>query len=142
MGSPLQTVIGTAAAAMLVGALGCRSAPTRTVAPPQQEQAARPAVAAANYDKAMIKAIQVRWLQLLDARGYGGGVKGRMVVEFNVRSDGSVSDISIVESDLPPEFAQLCQAAIRDVAPFAAWPDDLRQQIGKDERVVRFTFAF
>jgi outer membrane biosynthesis protein TonB len=137
-----ESVIAIGAMVLLAITAGCKSSPRRSVAPPLREAAANPAVTAASYDKAMIKAIQVRWLQLLDERGYGGGVKGRMVVEFNQRSDGGVSDISVLESDLPAAFAQLCQAAIRDVAPFAAWPDDLRQQIGKDERVVRFNFAF
>jgi TonB family protein len=140
-------MIGLSAAGIFLVTQGCRSSARgpalhQSQPVPQAEHAQTPAVTAANYDKVMIKAIQVRWLQLLDARGYGGGVKGRMVVEFNIRTDGTVSNINVVESNLPPQFAQLCQAAIRDVAPFAPWPNDLREQIGKDERTVRFNFSF
>src|SRR5262245_45736803 len=75
----------------------------------------------ANYDKGMIKAIQVRWMQLLDKRGYGGGVKGHLAIGFNLHSDGSVSDVKVAESDVAPSLAALCERAIKDVSPFAPW---------------------
>jgi hypothetical protein len=114
----------------------------RPTSAPPLEASAPPASTTATYDKAMIKSIQVRWMQLLDQRGYGGGVKGRMVVQFNLRSDGSVSDITIIENNLPASFAVLCESAIKDVSPFSRWPDPMRREVGKDQRTVRFNFSF
>jgi hypothetical protein len=137
-------------AVLLVAVTACRSKPhvqssivsDRPTSAPAREASAPPASTAATYDKTMIKSIQVRWMQLLDQRGYGGGVKGRMIVQFNLHSDGSVSDVTILENNLPVSFALLCESAIKDVSPFSPWPDSMRREIGKDQRTVRFSFSF
>ncbi len=130
--------------ALLLAAPSCK-APAAKPPPPvpaKTEPGPPSSTSPGDYDKAMIKAIQVRWLQLLDERGYGGGIKGSMTVEFKVHANGAVSDVAIVQSDLDPFFSALCQAAIRDVTPFPPWPEAMRREIGKDERTVRFSFRF
>jgi TonB family protein len=65
-----------------------------------------------------------------------------MILEFHLHANGSVSEVTVVESKIDPILAELCQAAVKDVAPFAPWPDEMRRQIGKDDRIVRFNFNF
>jgi hypothetical protein len=94
------------------------------------------------YDLELIEAIQNRWYQLLDEKGYAYDQSGKVVVEFHLKYDGRVTDVHIVERNVSEIFGFICQRAIEEPAPFAPWPSDMRRFINADFRDITFTFYY
>ncbi len=94
------------------------------------------------YDRQLIEAIQNRWYNLLDSKDFSRDRTGRVVVEFRLNFDGRITDMKVVENDVDELLSYVCQRAILDPAPYAAWPGDMRRLIGADYREVRFTFFY
>jgi hypothetical protein len=98
------------------------------------------------YDLALIDAVSQSWYHLLDQTRYASDTHGKVVIQFNLRSDGSITDLKIAgdtADDVPGGiWAIICQAAIENAAPFARWPSDMLHEIGSDLRDVRFTFYY
>jgi hypothetical protein len=94
------------------------------------------------YDAAIIAAIQKRWYDLLDDRDLPRGEVGRVVLQFRLRSDGRITDMREVESDVSSTLGWMCRRAVEEPAPYAEWPSDLRRLVGKDYREVRFVFHY
>jgi hypothetical protein len=93
------------------------------------------------YDAAFIEAVEQRWFDLLDGRGYAQGSQGRVTLEFRLKYDGRVIDMNVVENTAGEVLGLFCQKAVLDPAPFAAWPSDMRRMLG-DTRQIRFTFYY
>jgi outer membrane biosynthesis protein TonB len=95
------------------------------------------------YDAALIEAVQKRWYDLLDERKYAGEKEGKVVLQFHLNQDGSVSHVQTVESSVGAILAILCQNAVRDPAPYGTWPSDMRRMVAPANfREVRFTFYY
>ncbi len=98
------------------------------------------------YDDALIDAVTQSWFNLLDQTRYASDSHGKVVIQFNLHSDGSVTDLKIAgdtADDVPGGiWAIVCQSAIDKAAPFARWPSDMYHEIGSTTRPVRFTFYY
>ncbi len=94
------------------------------------------------YDAAIIAAVQNRWYDLLDSRNYARDRVGMVTLRFRLNSDGSISELAFVENTVDLALGLLCQSAIKDPAPYAHWPNDMRRLIGADYREVTFTFYY
>ena len=98
------------------------------------------------YDARVIAAIEQHWYDLLDSQNFTQDHGGRVVVQFHLNSDGKISDLHIVQSDVGPVLSDLCQAAIREPGPYEAWPQAMYRRIktesGNDYREVQFTFFY
>ena len=94
------------------------------------------------YDAAIIAAVQNRWYDLLDSRNYARDRTGKVTLRFHLNADGGVSEIAFMENTVDLALGLLCQSAIKDPAPFAPWPSDLRRLVGADYREVTFTFFY
>ena len=64
------------------------------------------------------------------------------MVEFQLHSDGYVTDVKVLESNVGELHSTFCQLAIQKPAPFKRWPDGMRKEIGRDYRQLRFTFFY
>jgi len=95
----------------------------------------------ASYDQAIINAIAKRWYDLLDASTTPTR-PGEVVLEFRLHSDGRVTDLRVVETDVGDVLALFCQKAVSDPSPFEKWPPDMRRMISKDYRDIRFAFFY
>ena len=93
------------------------------------------------YDKALVDAIASRWYTLLDERDYASDSRGKVVLRFRLHYDGRVSDVDMAENTAGEVLGLLCQKAVQDPAPFAAWPSDMRRTLG-DIRNIQFTFYY
>jgi hypothetical protein len=93
------------------------------------------------YDAAIIAAIQARRYNLLDNTPFTQRM-GKVVLEFHLNVDGSVTELHMVENEVGENLAGLCQRAIADPSPFGQWPEDMRKKVGKDYREVLFTFYY
>ena len=94
------------------------------------------------YDQALIEAISQRWYDLLDSRNNAGYSPGRVVLKFQLKYDGTVTDVMVVESNVDPIMRYLCQKAVMDPAPFERWPGDMRRMVGGDVRFLTFAFYY
>jgi outer membrane biosynthesis protein TonB len=94
------------------------------------------------YDRAIVEAVQNRWYDLLGERQFTGEGTGKVVLRFNLNSDGSISQMKLVESTVDYTLALICQSAVRDPAPYGPWPGDMKRLVGADHREVTFTFYY
>lgn len=92
------------------------------------------------YDAAFIAAVQKRWYDLLDSAQFAQR-SGKVVLEFRLTHDGRITDMSMGNNEVGEILGLLCQRAVLDPAPYAAWPSDMRRKMG-NYREVRFTFYY
>lgn len=95
----------------------------------------------AEYDQALILAIQSRWYALLDERQYASDSRGRVMLRFNLHPDGRVSELTIAENGAGEMLGLLCQKAVLDPQPYAPWPVEMRKIFGPT-RHIQFTFYY
>jgi hypothetical protein len=55
--------------------------------------------------------------------------------------DGRITDMNMAENSAGEVLGFICQKAVLDPAPFAAWPSDMRRTLG-DIRNIQFTFYY
>jgi len=94
------------------------------------------------YDAMIIAAVQNHWYSLLDERNFGYERSGRVTLSFRLHSDGTVTNVEFRENTVGAGLGLLCQSAVKDPAPYPAWPSDMRRKIGVDYRDVTFTFLY
>ena len=93
------------------------------------------------YDAAFIAAVQERWYNLLDSTQFAQR-SGKVVIEFRLTYDGRITEMRVAGNEVGEMLGLLCQRAILDPAPYAAWPADMRRLIGGNHRDVTFTFYY
>ena len=96
----------------------------------------------ASYDQQLIYAVQQRWYALLEEHHYSLDRIGKVVLKFQLRSDGSIADMTQVESQVGDIWSLLCESAVLSQAPYARWPEAMRRTIGRDTREITFTFHY
>jgi outer membrane biosynthesis protein TonB len=94
-----------------------------------------------SYDGALIYAVEQRWFALLDEQGYASDARGRVVVQFQLHYDGSVTDLTVSENTAGEIWGLKCLKAVRDPSPFGNWPNEMRRLAG-DTRFIQFTFYY
>jgi outer membrane biosynthesis protein TonB len=94
-----------------------------------------------SYDATLIAAVQSHWYRLIDQTATYNGRSGRVVVDFRLLPDGTVTNLKISEESVGELLSLYCQLAISDAAPFGKWPPAMRRDIG-DFRDVHFTFYY
>jgi hypothetical protein len=94
------------------------------------------------YDAAIVAAVQNRWYDLLESRGWAADRTGKVSLRFHLNADGTVSEMAFLENTVDLALGMLCQSAIKDPAPFPPWPSDMRREIGTTFREVTFTFYY
>lgn len=98
------------------------------------------------YDAAFIEAVQQRWYDLLDSINFSFDRHGRVVLQFRLNYDGSITDMKVdddtVDESMDGIMGILCQRAVRDPAPYEKFPREMRLQLDKDYREIQFTFFY
>jgi hypothetical protein len=57
-------------------------------------------------------------------------------------SNGHITGMKVVSSDVDDVLKDVCQLAISDPAPYDPWPSDMRRYFGQEYRDVQFTFWY
>lgn len=94
------------------------------------------------YDAAIVEAVQQRWYDLLKDYRYANDGAGKVVLEFHLNQDGKITEMKTASSDVDEILSLFCQRAVLDPSPYAAWPSEMKREIGASFREVRFTFYY
>jgi outer membrane biosynthesis protein TonB len=93
------------------------------------------------YDRALIDAVCQRWYSLLDQNQYIENTQGKVVLQFHLHPDGTITEMNVAENTVGEMLCLLCQRAILDPQPFAPWPADMKRMLGSS-RSIQFTFYY
>ena len=93
------------------------------------------------YDAKLVEAITQRWYDLLDSQQFALDRSGKVVLQFRLNYDGTITDMKIAQNSVGDLLGYVCQEAVNDPAPFAKWPSDMRFKLG-DSRDIQFTFYY
>lgn len=93
------------------------------------------------YDAAWVKAVQEQWYNLLDNSSLAPK-SGKVVLQFNLKFDGTITDLKVKETEVGEPLAILCERAIIDPSPYPRWPQDMHRMVGGNIRPVVFTFYY
>jgi hypothetical protein len=93
------------------------------------------------YDRAFIEAVEQHWFSLLDSRQFALDRSGKVVLQFRLNYDGTVTDVSVADTTVGDTLAFVCRLAVTDPSPYEKWPSDMRRMFG-DSRNVQFTFYY
>jgi hypothetical protein len=93
------------------------------------------------YDYAFIQAVQQRWYALLDDWNYSAEGRGKVVLQFQLHSDGRISEMKVSENTVSEVLALICEKAVLDPAPYDKWSKEMRLNL-EDPRKVQFTFYY
>jgi hypothetical protein len=93
------------------------------------------------YDYAFIEAVSQRWFDLLESRTYAAESRGKVVLQFRLHYDGRITEMKVAENNVTEVLGLICQKAVLDPAPYAAWPGDMRRMLG-ETRNIQFTFYY
>jgi len=141
-----------AAALVLTGCAATQSEPATGPTSPsivfnfEADSARRPREAAAasnelpHYWAKFRTTVLNRWYDLIDTRGKPGYRVGKVILRCNLHSDGTVSEIAVIENTVDLPLALLCQSAIRDSTPFDPLPPEMRSHSGRLLIEARFRY--
>ena len=94
------------------------------------------------YDLAFIEAVTQRWYDLLDSQQFARDRNGKVILRFHLNYDGTIADMQVLQNTVGDVLGYVCQKAVTDPAPFAAWPSDMRRMVGENYREITFTFYY
>ncbi|MGO8928691.1 MAG: hypothetical protein ACLQU3_17620 [Limisphaerales bacterium] len=95
-----------------------------------------------SYYKALLSAVEGRWIGLLEQRDYVPQKTGAVVLEFKLHQDGRVTDMKVVDSTVNEVLCLICQKSVLDPCPFARWPYEMQQSIGAEHCTLTLTFKY
>ncbi len=93
------------------------------------------------YDRGLIDAVRQCWYDLLDNQKYAGDYSGKVVLQFDLHSDGRITGLKVGDNTAGEIPAWLCQTAVDKPSPYAQFPPDMRRVIG-EVRHIQFTFYY
>ena len=88
-----------------------------------------------DYAQRMMEAIQSSWWAIIDRTRFESVARGRVAVRFKLHRDGSVTDATILSSEVPRLMALACKDAVQSPAPFDAWRADMVALFGTEDDV-------
>ncbi|MDX2112082.1 MAG: hypothetical protein SFY80_17775 [Verrucomicrobiota bacterium] len=94
------------------------------------------------YMQRMIDAISMHWHGLNnDATRSYAEMRSHVCVEFTIRKDGSIRNVSTISTTADRLRTLFCEEAIKSRAPYGEWAKDMISKLG-DEETIRFNFYY
>ena len=94
-----------------------------------------------DYDYFLVMAIQDCWYRLLDEQRYASDFRGKVVLQFRLHYDGSITDLHVVENTAGNFPGLLCETAVDKPRPYRKFDTEMRRVVG-DIRNIQFTFFY
>ena len=95
----------------------------------------------AEYDARFYETVCQRWWDLLDSQQFARDRSGKVILQFRLNYDGTITDMKVVENGVGDLLGYVCQKAVLDPAPFARFPSDMRRKLG-DSTSIQFAFYY
>ncbi|MCD8534390.1 MAG: hypothetical protein LR011_06250 [Verrucomicrobia bacterium] len=95
-----------------------------------------------DYDLRLQVAIQNAWYRIVNSLVIGTTERGTVIIKFRLLENGSVEPTTVDRTSVGLLLTAACQDAIEGAAPFGAWPQKMREEIGKPSRDITFTFGY
>jgi len=92
------------------------------------------------YDARFVQAVRLAWLRFRDKAGWFH--PGKVVIDFKLHHDGTISKLSVQQNVATAVQAYYCKEALAGPAPFEKWTEAMRREIGADARSCRFSFHY
>lgn len=99
------------------------------------------ATAFGSYDRILVQLIQNSWYGLLDEQSYASDYRGKVILQFELHHDGSLTDLKVSENSAGAMPGFLCETAVDKPKPYPKFPADMRRVVG-DIRHIQFTFFY
>ena len=99
-----------------------------------------PRVDLSDYGEALLKTIREQWHNLTSNSSQAPRA-GKIVMDFELKFDGTVTDVRIKSDEVGRASAILCERAIVDPSPYPRWPRDLFRKYGKNSHRISLTFT-
>jgi hypothetical protein len=94
-----------------------------------------------DYDARFYEAVSQRWWDLLDSQQFAQDRSGKVILQFHLNYDGTITDMKVVQNDVGELLGYVCQKAVLDPAPYASFPNDMRLKLG-DYSTIQFAFYY
>jgi hypothetical protein len=94
-----------------------------------------------DYDERFYEAVVQRWWDLLDSQQFARDRSGKVILQFHLNYDGTISDMKVVQNDVGELLGYVCQKAVFDPAPFEHFPSDMRLKLG-NYSTIQFAFYY
>ena len=94
-----------------------------------------------DYDERFVEAVTQNWYNLLYSQKFALDRTGKVVLQFRLNADGSISDMKVGENNVGPLLSYVCEKAVLDGAPYERWTEDMRLKLG-NYADVQFTFDY
>jgi hypothetical protein len=94
-----------------------------------------------DYDAQFIDTVRDNWLTELGSHQFSEDRIGKVELDFQLSSDGRVSEMRVAQSTVGDLLAYVCEKAVLEGAPYAPWTEDMRRTIG-ESRAMKFTFYY
>lgn len=95
-----------------------------------------------DYDRRFIDAVTADWYNLLDSQQFSQDRSGKVTLRFHLNSDGTISDMQVLENTVGELLGYVCQKAVTDPSPYEPWPSDMIHMVGANYREITFTFYY
>ena len=88
-----------------------------------------------DYMQRMMEAIESSWWSIVDRSHFTTVSRGVVVVRFTLRSDGTVVNAEVLQSDVPLVMALACKDSVMAPAPYDRWRPDMVALYGEQDVV-------
>ena len=93
-----------------------------------------------DYDARFVQAVRLAWLRFREKPGWF--YPGRVVVDFKLHHDGTISELTVQKNATTAVQSYYCKEALAGPAPFEKWTESMRREIGTNVRSCRFSFHY
>jgi len=95
-----------------------------------------------NYDSSFRSSVTQSWYAALNDQKLTNHKTGKVVLQFNLKYDGQITDMKVLEDTAGIELAQACQKAVLARTPYQHWPEDMIRLVGANYRTIQFNFNY
>ncbi len=93
-----------------------------------------------DYDARFVQAVRLAWLRFREKPGWFH--PGRVVVDFKLHHDGTISELTVQKNAATAVQSYYCKEALTGPAPFEKWTEAMLREIGTNVRSCRFSFHY
>ena len=94
-----------------------------------------------DYDSQLIDTIRDNWFNELDSHQFAEDRIGKVVLMFDLNSDGRISNMRVTQSTVGDLLAYVCEKAVLEGAPYQPWTENMRMTLG-ESRSCTFVFIY